>query len=106
SGPGASELYQYSTTNGQPTQIRQTLDGTPYDFDLAYDTLGRLDVLTYPTSSASYRFKVDYDYDSWGNLTVAKDGDTGAPFYTLNEGDALSRAVNVHLGNGLDEYRT
>ena len=82
SGPGASELYQYSTANGNPTLIRYTLDGTQYNFDLSYDLQARLDVLTYPTSTSGYRFKVDYDYDGWGNLTVAKEGNNGALFYT------------------------
>jgi RHS repeat-associated protein len=100
-----SELYEYSPTNGEPTLIRRTLDGTAYDFDLTFDGQGRLDVLTYPDISG-YRFKIDYDYDYFGHMNVAKDGNTGSVFYTLTEADALGREVFVDLGNGLDEYRT
>jgi YD repeat-containing protein len=94
-----SEQYTYSTTLGQPTQIRRTIEGTAYDFDMTYDGQGRLDVLTYPSSSGSNPFKVDYDYDYFGHMNAAKDGNTGAVFYTLSEADALGREVNVSLGN-------
>jgi RHS repeat-associated protein len=104
-GPGHGETYDYWPAHGNLKSITRTLDGTPYTFDLDYDGQGRLDVLTYPESSPSYRFKVDYDFDSFGNLVVAKDGLTGASYYQLNEADALGREVLVHLGNGLDEYR-
>src|SRR5690606_13947162 len=73
SGPGHSMLYQYSSTYGAPTLVRRTFDSASYDFEMSYDAYGRLDVLTYPTSSSGYRFKVDYDYDIYGHLVYAKD---------------------------------
>ena len=61
-------------------------------------TPSRAFVLTYPESTSGYRFKVNYD--SYGHLTVAKDGDSLAPFYTLTEADALGREVTLELGSG------
>ena len=97
--------WEYSSTSGAPTLVHRWLNGKPYDYDLSYDSEGRLDVLTYPVSSSGYRFKADYDYDSWGYVTAVKDGNTGASFYALQEADALGRDVLAQLGNGLDEYR-
>ncbi|HEY5569057.1 MAG TPA: RHS repeat-associated core domain-containing protein [Gammaproteobacteria bacterium] len=104
-GPGHALKYTYGTAHGLPTQIRYTLDGTNYFYNMTYDGQARLNVLTYPTSTSSYRFKVDYDYDIWGNMTVAKDGNTPSTvYYSVSEADALGREVLVDLGNGLDEY--
>jgi RHS repeat-associated protein len=85
--------------------VERTLDGTAYDFNLSYDAQGRLDVLTYPDSGSGYHFKVDYDYDTYGQLVLAKDGNTGATYYQLDAADALERDFNTTLGNGLHEYR-
>jgi YD repeat-containing protein len=104
-GPGHSLKYTYSAAHGLPTQVRNTLDAVSYDYDLSYDGQARLDVLTYPTSTSGYRFKVDYDYDAYGHLTLAKDGHTAAVYYRLDAADALGRELNVWLGNGLNEYR-
>jgi RHS repeat-associated protein len=99
------EKYTYDPVTGQPSQIRRTLDGTVYDFDFAFDGQGRLDVMSYPNISG-YRFKVDYDYDAAGELSVAKDGNTGSIFYILSSADALGRDTFVTLGNGLTERRS
>jgi len=102
---GQSVFYQYSSTNGNPTLERTTISGTAYDFNMSYDSEGRLDVLSYP-NIAPARLRVNYDYDSWGNVVVAKNHDAPTTvYYSLQEADAFGRDVNVLLGNGLTEYR-
>lgn len=106
SAPGSySELYWYDATTGQPSQVRRTIDSTNYDFNMTYDGHGRLNVLTYPTSTSGYRFKVDYDYDSYGHLQYVKDGNETYTYYTLSSTDALGRERSVSLGNSRTETR-
>jgi RHS repeat-associated protein len=101
-GPGHALKYTYSPVHGLPTEVRHTLDGTNYFYNFAYnDPLARLEELTYPTSTSGYRFKVNYDFDEYGHLRVAKDGNSPfAPFYTLTQADALDRDVELTLGSG------
>jgi RHS repeat-associated protein len=102
---GQSLFYQYSSTNGKPTLLRTTISGTAYDFNMSYDSFGRLDVLSYP-NIAPARLRVNYDHDEWGNVVVVKDHTTPTTvYYSLQEVDAFNRDVNVLLGNGLTEYR-
>jgi len=106
-GPGNSQTYTYSLPHGLATQVRHVVDGSTYDYDLTYDAQARVDVLTYPTSTSSYRFKVDQDYDPLsGELVVVKDGNTPSlVYYQLDAANALGRELKVTLGNGLHESR-
>ena len=108
-GPTHALKFTYDGSHGLPTQVRYTLDGTPYLYDMLYEVgQTRLDVLTYPESSTSpsYRFKVNYDYDPRGHMIVAKDGNAPSTiYYQLDAADALGRELNLTLGNGLHEYR-
>jgi RHS repeat-associated protein len=90
---------------GQPAWVRRTIDSVQYYFNMSYDSFGRLNVLTYPTSTSGYRFKADYDYDAYGQLSAVKDGNETYTYYTLDETDALGRERVVSLGNGRTETR-
>jgi RHS repeat-associated protein len=99
------EQYSYYSATGLPAEVRRRIDGTWYDFDMTYDGYGRLNVLTYPTSTSGYQFKTDYDYDSYGHLSAINDGNETYTYYTLDETDALGRERDVSLGNGRSEAR-
>jgi hypothetical protein len=45
------------------------------------------------------------DYDAYGQLFRAKDGNTSATYYELDAADALGRELDTSLGSGLNEYR-
>jgi YD repeat-containing protein len=98
-----AEYFWYNSTNGQPSQHQRVIDSATYQYNMTYDGLGRLDTLTYPESTSSYRFKVDYDYDAYGHLQYVKDGNETYTYYTLNATDALGRPTDVDLGNGRSE---
>jgi hypothetical protein len=58
-----------------PPSARQALAGSKrlvMDFEMSYDSQGRLDVLTYPDSGGSYRFKADYDYFGHVNAAIIR----------------------------------
>jgi hypothetical protein len=59
------------------------LTGSTYRFDYAYNTLGQLDTLTYPTSTSGVRFKAKYGYSS-GYLSSVQDytGNVNGPATT------------------------
>ena len=69
-GPGYAESFTYDST-GRP-QTRTITSDTSYQFDYAYNTLGQLDTLTWPTSTAGVRFKAKYGY-SGGLLSSVQD---------------------------------
>jgi hypothetical protein len=100
SGKGTS-LSVLTNYQGQPAYVRRTIDGTDYFFNMTYDGYGRLDTLQYPTSTSGYRFKADYDYDAYGQLSAVKDGNETYTYYTLSATDSLGRERSVSLGNGL-----
>jgi RHS repeat-associated protein len=106
SGPGQSEYYEYDATLGTPTLVRRTLEGTQYNFNMEYDTHGRLTRMIYPVTTSSYRFRAQYVYDSWGHLSEVRDFNANTTLYTLTESDAMGREVHVLLGSGVREYRT
>jgi RHS repeat-associated protein len=99
SGPGYSESYSYDSV-GRPSSTTISAD-TTYQIDYSYNNIGALDTLTYPTSTSSYRLKLQYDYQV-GQLYRVRD--FNAPytnFWTANATNALSQVTQETLGNGL-----
>ncbi len=106
---GFSEIYSYDTLSRQ-SSMTTTIDSIAYTTDLSYHSTGsgkgKLKRITYPTSTAGVRFKVDYDYDTWGQLDKVKNGDTPSTvYYQLHETDAFGRERLSTSGNGLDQDR-
>lgn len=100
-GPGYGESYTYDSL-GRPATRSITSDAT-YQFDYAYNTLGQLDALTYPTSTAGVRFKAKFGYTG-GYLSSVQDytGNFNGPvLWNLNLMDARFNAVSETYGNGL-----
>jgi RHS repeat-associated protein len=78
-----------------------------YSYDYSYSpTTGLLDTLTYPTSTSSYRLKLQYTYL---NGVLQKISDFNAPstvFWTANSSNARGQVTQETLGNGVVVMRT
>ena len=99
-GPGYSEGYLYDS---QGRVSRRTINpGTAYDFDYTYNTFGALDTLTYPTTTASPRFALKYEYQN-GILKYVKDATAlTTVFWTANDTDASGNIINETRGTSLN----
>jgi RHS repeat-associated protein len=101
-GPGYIEDLEYDTVGRLKKRI-VTLEGTAHQFDFTYNSIGELYTVTYPTSTASPRFKLKYDYAN-GYLTTIREftGDVdNTTFWALNQLNARGQAVDEAYGNGL-----
>ena len=100
-GLGYSEVYTYDSLARLKRQ--EVNSDATYQFDATYNTLGALDTLTYPTSTASTRVKVKYGYTG-GVLSSVQDytgNVNGTVYWFLNLLDARGNAVSETFGNGL-----
>lgn len=115
SGPGYSESWVYDSY-ARPSTRSITTDAT-YEYAFAYNSLGRLDTLTYPTSTSGYRLKLAYEYSN-GYANKIKDFYVPATvLWQLNTTDAAGNVLDENLGvsikvvtgfsplTGLMEYR-
>ncbi len=115
SGPGYSESWTYDSY-ARPSTRSITTD-TTYQYSFAYNSLGRLDSLTYPTSTSGYRLKLGYEY-TYGYASKIKDFNAPATvLWQLNTTDAAGNVLDENLGvtikvvtgfsplTGLMEYR-
>lgn len=99
SGPGYSESYAYDGL-ARPSTVTVSADNS-YQFDYTYNSMGALDTLTYPTSTASYRLKLQYDYLN-GQLHSIKDFNAPTTvFWTANAGNPRDQIVQETLGGSL-----
>jgi RHS repeat-associated protein len=97
---GYAENYTYDGV-GRPLTKKYTEDGTTYQFDYAFNTLGAPDTLTYPTSTSGVRFQLKYLYDSAGYLNEVKDASAGTPFWTLTGANDNGAPTMEVLGNAV-----
>ncbi|MGE0467631.1 MAG: RHS repeat-associated core domain-containing protein [Steroidobacteraceae bacterium] len=96
---GYAESYTFDSI-GRPAASTYTMDSTSYQVDYAYNGIGAVDTLTYPTSTSGYRLKLKYVY-SYGFLQQVKDNATGAAFWTLNSANDAGSPLTEVLGNGV-----
>ena len=104
SGTGVTtyrEIFSFDSL-GRPSQTQYVEGANNYYVNLGYSAAtGLLDTLTYPTSTSSYRLKLEYEYQN-GWLARIKDYNAPATvFWAANERDARGNAIDVSLGNGL-----
>jgi RHS repeat-associated protein len=101
-GPGYLEEFEYDTV-GRPRKRKITVDGTMHQFDFGYNSIGELDTVTYPASTGSNPFKLDYEYNN-GYLSAITDY-TGnvlnTTFWSLNDLNARGQPISEAYGNGL-----
>jgi RHS repeat-associated protein len=104
SGPGYSETYTNDAL-GRPSSTSILAD-TTYQIDYTYNNIGALDTLTYPTSTSSYRLKLQYDYQ-YGQLYRVRDFNAlTTHFWTGNAANAWNQVTQESLGNGLVTNRS
>jgi RHS repeat-associated protein len=104
SGPGYSETYSYDSI-GRPSSTSISAD-TTYQIDYSYNAAGALDTLTYPTSTSSYRLKLQYDYQN-GFLSAIKDYNAPTTvFWAANSFNPRNQITQETLGNGLVTSRS
>jgi hypothetical protein len=69
--------------------------------DYAYNSLGLLHTLAYPTSTSGYRLTLQYEYQS-GQLLRVKDANAPTTvFWQANATNAAGQVIDDQLGNGL-----
>jgi RHS repeat-associated protein len=103
SGPGYSEAYSYDAA-GRMASTTISAD-TSYQFDYAYNSIGEIDTITYPVSTAGYRFTAHYQY-SYGYLWRVRDLHAGTDLWTASAYDAFDNVTQATLGNGLVTHRS
>jgi RHS repeat-associated protein len=104
SGTGVSTYVEANTFDaiGRQTQTQYTENGNTYSVDQSYHTtMGYRDTLTYPTSTSSYRLKLQYEYQN-GRLNRVKDFNAPTTvFWQANSVDPRGTVVDETFGNGL-----
>ncbi len=99
SGPGYSETYTNDAYGRLKTQAVSS--DASYTIDLAYNALGTLDTLTYPTSTSGYRLKLQYDYTN-GLPTAIKDFNAPTTvIWSRTANDARGDVIDETLGSNL-----
>jgi RHS repeat-associated protein len=94
SDPAQSVTFQYDS-RGRITQTAKTLDGSTYTTTSAYDGLGRMTSVSYPTSPIK---TVTYTYDGPQLKSVQE----GATTYVTYAGwNALGQPATSTFGNGV-----
>lgn len=105
SGTTSKEAYSYDSI-GRLAQTDITADGSTYTYNYGYSgTTGLLDTLTYPTSTSSYRLKLQYQYQN-GLLQQVADAAAGTVFWQANTVNAFGNITQETLGNGIVTKRS
>lgn len=99
-GPGYSESYAFDSL-GRPAGTTISAD-TTYQIDYAWHaTTGYLDNVTYPTSTAGYRLRAQYQYQ-YGILNQVRDYNAPSTvWWQLSAIDDRGNPIDEQLGNGV-----
>lgn len=95
---GYAEAYTFDTI-GRPASVTYTED-TTYQVNYAYNSIGAIDIVTYPTSTSGYRFALKYLY-SYGFLQQVKDNAAGTVFWSLSSANDYAAPTTEILGNAV-----
>jgi len=96
---GYAESYAYDS-QGRLSN-RQIVSDATYAYDYSYSTTtGLPDTVTYPTSTASYRLKLQYLYQN-GILQKVKDFNASTIFWQANTTNPSGQVTQETLGNGV-----
>jgi RHS repeat-associated protein len=93
---GAFWLQPSYDAYGRPSQDQQKIDGSTYNYNVSYNSDGRIDTITYPSN-----FVAKYVYTALGYLQQIKDNTTSAVLWTANASDAELRLTQQTAGNGV-----
>ncbi|MEZ5499829.1 MAG: FG-GAP-like repeat-containing protein [Steroidobacteraceae bacterium] len=94
---GYGESYLFDSI-GRQSQVTYTED-TSYQVNFSYNSIGAVDVITYPTSTSGVRFALKHLY-SYGALYSVKDNAAGTVFWSLSTANDYSAPTSEVLGNG------
>jgi RHS repeat-associated protein len=95
-----AESYAFDSAGRLSNDTKQ---GLPFDY--SYNTQGKLDTLTYPTSTSAYRLKLQYLYQN-GLLQQVKDFNATTVFWTANAQNPRGEVTQETLGNGVITNRS
>ena len=106
SGPdGYGETFTY-TAVGKPVSRVISAGGTTFQYNYGYNELGKLDNMTYPTSTSGYRLKLRFDYQR-GELYRIRDFNAlTTVFWLANGNDFRNEVTQETLNNGLVTNRS
>ncbi len=104
SGPnGYQQLFSYDPF-GRPNRVQTIVETESYLVDTAYDTLGRVDTVTYPVyDGQSARLAVQNVYNPVGFLEKVRDAANSLlpPYWQANAMNAQGQITQETLGNSL-----
>ncbi|MGH8271575.1 MAG: SpvB/TcaC N-terminal domain-containing protein, partial [Gammaproteobacteria bacterium] len=92
---GYSRSLAYNAL-GEPITDTETYGGSAWSMSYAYDTLGRVQTLTYPQTAAAQTLRLSYLYDDLGNLTGVKNVHSGTMYWA--SGGAIQAWMNAWGG--------
>jgi RHS repeat-associated protein len=98
-GPGYSETFHYDGV-GRPATHNITADAS-YRFDFAYNALGLLDSVTYPSAGTASRFRIRHDYEAGRVVHIRNADANGSSLWTLNAQDAAGSVLDETLGSAV-----
>jgi RHS repeat-associated protein len=98
-GPGYSESFTYDGI-GRPVTHTIVAD-TSYRFDFAYNSLGLLGTLAYPSTGAGASFRVRHEYDAGRVSRIRNAASTSDTYWALNAQDAAGNALDEMLGSSV-----
>jgi len=99
--------HTYNSNYGQLVSSVQKIGSRTFTTKNQYDSLGRINILTYPSTSAySSGFKVKHEYNNLGYLTKVIDGINSKVYWQANKMTARGQISQATLGNSTKEYTT
>jgi RHS repeat-associated protein len=101
---GVETKYSYDALK-RPAQVAWNIDGVTYAIGSAYDSVGRLTRLVYPSTDGSAGLQVQYEYTPTGYLWRAGDPDMKRVYWTAEARNADGQLKRETFGNGLTTTR-
>ena len=98
-GPGYAESYVNDAYGRLKT--RTVTSDASYQIDYGYNTLGTLDTLTYPVSTAGYRLKLQYDYSNGVPVAIKDFNAPTTVIWSSTANDARGAVIDETLGTNL-----
>jgi RHS repeat-associated protein len=105
SGPGGySEIWTYNPL-ARPVSRVINANGPTFQFNFAFNSIGKLSQLTYPTSTSSYRLKLLYEYQNSRLVRIKDFNAQTTVFWTANAANPREQITQETLLNGVVSNR-
>ena len=100
---GYSRTHTYDT-EGRPSSTTTTISGTSYTTTTTYDGSGRVEDVTYPSTT---NFKVEHVYNTWGYLQKVRNANNASEeYYFAQAADHFGNITTETLGHGAGAITT